>query len=362
MRRSRAGARRAEARGMSPLWTIRGARRRHRRPAARPAARTSVTGISIDSRTLGPGDVFFAIKGERLDGHDFVDRGAARPARRSLVVTEQAAGARTSAPLARRVRRSCSRRWSGSASPARARMHGEDRRGHRLGRQDQHQGDAAPRWRRRAQVHACAGDSFNNHWGVPLTLARMPADADYGIFEIGMNHAGEIRRWSKMVRPHVAIVTTVEPVHLGFFRNRRRRSPRPRPRFSRAGAGRRGGAQPRRSALRRCSPSWRARRGVAQSFRLRRARGAPTSGSTRVAPAGRRFVRHGQDRRRRRSPTGSARPGRHLVQNCARRAGRGARCSAPTWRRWRWRSATLSAPKGRGERHRARPSRPARSR
>jgi UDP-N-acetylmuramoyl-tripeptide--D-alanyl-D-alanine ligase len=59
--------------------------------------------------------------------------------------------------------------------------------------------------------------SYNNHWGVPLTLARMPAEAAYGVFEIGMNHAGEIAPLTRMVRPHVAIITTVEPVHIEFF-------------------------------------------------------------------------------------------------------------------------------------------------
>ena len=59
--------------------------------------------------------------------------------------------------------------------------------------------------------------SFNNHWGVPLTLARMPATTRYAVLEIGMNHPGEIAPLAKLTRPHVAIVTTVEPVHLGFF-------------------------------------------------------------------------------------------------------------------------------------------------
>jgi UDP-N-acetylmuramoyl-tripeptide--D-alanyl-D-alanine ligase len=59
--------------------------------------------------------------------------------------------------------------------------------------------------------------SFNNHWGVPLTLSRMPAETRFGVFEIGMNHPGEIRPLVKMVRPHVAVVTTVEPVHLAHF-------------------------------------------------------------------------------------------------------------------------------------------------
>jgi UDP-N-acetylmuramoyl-tripeptide--D-alanyl-D-alanine ligase len=68
------------------------------------------------------------------------------------------------------------------------------------------------------KVHA-SDKSLNNHWGVPLTLARMPEDCDYAVFEIGMNHPGEIRPLVKMVRPHVAIVTIVAAAHLGFFRN-----------------------------------------------------------------------------------------------------------------------------------------------
>ena len=67
-------------------------------------------------------------------------------------------------------------------------------------------------------VHASVA-SFNNHWGVPLTLARMPETTDYGIFEIGMNHAGEIRPLAGMVRPHIAMVTTIAPAHLGNFRD-----------------------------------------------------------------------------------------------------------------------------------------------
>ena len=61
--------------------------------------------------------------------------------------------------------------------------------------------------------------SYNNHWGVPLTLARMPKAAQYGVFEIGMNHAGEITPLTQMVRPHVAVITTVEPVHLAQFQS-----------------------------------------------------------------------------------------------------------------------------------------------
>src|SRR4030095_11258292 len=59
--------------------------------------------------------------------------------------------------------------------------------------------------------------SFNNHWGVPLTLARMPADTAYGVFEIGMNHPGEITPLVKIVRPHIAVITTAVASHLGHF-------------------------------------------------------------------------------------------------------------------------------------------------
>src|SRR5262249_33140287 len=59
--------------------------------------------------------------------------------------------------------------------------------------------------------------SYNNHWGVPLSLARCPESARYAVFELGMNHAGEIEPLTRLVRPQVAIITTVEPVHLEFF-------------------------------------------------------------------------------------------------------------------------------------------------
>ena len=83
------------------------------------------------------------------------------------------------------------------------------------------------------KVHA-SDKSFNNHWGVPLTLARMPADCDYAVFEIGMNHEGEIRPLVKLVRPHVAVVTLIAAAHLGHFKQRSTRSPAPRPKYSKA--------------------------------------------------------------------------------------------------------------------------------
>src|SRR6185312_11474748 len=66
------------------------------------------------------------------------------------------------------------------------------------------------------ETHASAA-SYNNHWGVPLSLARCPASAKYAVFEIGMNHAGEITPLTKLARPHVAVITAIEPVHLEYF-------------------------------------------------------------------------------------------------------------------------------------------------
>src|SRR5207344_3548432 len=69
---------------------------------------------------------------------------------------------------------------------------------------------------KQGQTHASAA-SYNNHWGVPLSLARCPASAKYAVFEIGMNHAGEITPLTKLARPHVAVITAIEPVHLEYF-------------------------------------------------------------------------------------------------------------------------------------------------
>ncbi len=129
---------------------------------------------------------------------------------------------RAGAPRCRRTRRcsscpTCSKACAISRARARTRDRGQGHRRHRLGRQDRHQGSAAARAvAASGETHASAA-SYNNHWGVPLSLARCPASARYAVFEIGMNHAGEIAPLTRLVRPHVAIVTTVEPVHLEFF-------------------------------------------------------------------------------------------------------------------------------------------------
>ena len=103
--------------------------------------------------------------------------------------------------------------------------------------------------------------SYNNHWGVPLTLARMPRDSDFGIFEIGMNHEGEIRPLTALVRPHVAIVTTIEPVHIEFFRSIWSIADAKGEIFSGMETGRHGGSEPGQPILR---AAFRSRDGIAR--------------------------------------------------------------------------------------------------
>jgi len=177
-------------------------------------AGAEITGISIDSRTLEPGDAFVAIKGDRLDGHDYVAAALEAGASLALVAEERLPDlpedgryVAVEDPLeALRKLGIAARERSGARIVAVTGSVGK------TGTKEALRLTLAPS----GKVHASVA-SFNNHWGVPLTLARMPADTEFGVFEIGMNHAGEITPLVKMVRPHVAIITTVQPVHLEFF-------------------------------------------------------------------------------------------------------------------------------------------------
>ncbi|MEQ1943031.1 UDP-N-acetylmuramoylalanyl-D-glutamyl-2,6-diaminopimelate--D-alanyl-D-alanine ligase [Mesorhizobium sp. VNQ89] len=177
----------------------------------------SVLGISIDTRSLVPGDAFFAIKGEAMDGHDFAT--AAVKAGASLLVVAEGklpALGRLTAPMIVVPDVLVALEKAGQAARARSRAKiiavtgsaGKTSTKEAL----RHALSAV------GKVHASAA-SFNNHWGVPLTLARMHADCDYAVFEIGMNHENEIRPLVKMVRPHVAIVTIIAAAHLGHFQS-----------------------------------------------------------------------------------------------------------------------------------------------
>jgi UDP-N-acetylmuramoyl-tripeptide--D-alanyl-D-alanine ligase len=196
-----------------PLWTSE-AMRSAMHAGINGVLPDAIAGISIDSRTLLPGEAYFAIKGALHDGHDFV--AAALKAGAGLAVVEKAQARKFASDAPLLVVDDVLAALVDLGRVSRARFDGQviavtgsvgktstkEALLHVLSAQ--------------GQTHASAA-SFNNHWGVPLSLARCPATARFAVFEIGMNHAGEIEPLVKMVRPHVAIITTVEPVHLEFF-------------------------------------------------------------------------------------------------------------------------------------------------
>ncbi len=178
--------------------------------AGTASANFDVTGVTFDSREVGSGDLFLALNGETTDGHRFLDQAFAQGAA-GAVVSEQAAHPNvlvddTTAAL------------DALGMAARARMHGKV-----IGVT----GSVGKTGTKEALFAAldrtdpgCAHrsvKSYNNHTGVPLSLARMPASTRFGVFEMGMNHSGELAQLTRLVRPHVAMVTTIAPAHMGFF-------------------------------------------------------------------------------------------------------------------------------------------------
>lgn len=175
----------------------------------------TLSGISIDSRTVEPGEAFFAIAGERFDGHDFATRALSQGAATAVVAEDKlvtlghVSGSLTVVDDVLAALVSLSRAARARSEAGVVAVTGSVGK---TGTKEMLAAALAPD----GPVHSSPA-SFNNHWGVPLTLARLPTEARFGVFEIGMNHAGEIEPLVKLVRPHAAIVTTVEPVHLEFF-------------------------------------------------------------------------------------------------------------------------------------------------
>ena len=196
---------------MNGLWTIDDMARAISawRAGALPDA---VTGISIDSRTIAPGQAFFAIKGDAHDGHDFV--AAALRAGAGLAVVSSTKPAPSDAPLL--IVRDVLGALRRLARAARARTNAQVIAVTGSVGKTSTKEALSLALSRDGETHASVA-SFNNHWGVPLSLARLPTGARYAVFEIGMNHAGEITPLTKLARPHVAVITTVEPVHFEFF-------------------------------------------------------------------------------------------------------------------------------------------------
>jgi UDP-N-acetylmuramoyl-tripeptide--D-alanyl-D-alanine ligase len=198
---------------MSPLWT---AQAIVKATQGTCSGAWTASGVSIDSRSVKPGDLFIALQGPNFDGHRFaldaLKQGAAAALVHSeikdsgeyhnrLIMVKDTFAALQNLAVAARAR-SKARIIAVTGSVGKT----GTKEALKLGLSGV------------GKTHATEGN-LNNHWGVPLSLARMPADAQFGVFELGMNHAGEIAPLSRMVRPHAAIITTVEAAHLEFFQS-----------------------------------------------------------------------------------------------------------------------------------------------
>ncbi|SEL18458.1 UDP-N-acetylmuramoyl-tripeptide--D-alanyl-D-alanine ligase [Roseivivax marinus] len=196
---------------MSVLWTADEAQAATGGRLAGPTDWTA-RGVSIDTRTLRRGDLFVALKDVR-DGHDFVAQALEKGAAAALV-THRPEGVPEDAPLLMvdevlsglealgRRARTRTRAKVVAVTGSVGKTSTKEMLRQVLGGQ--------------GRTHA-AEASYNNHWGVPLTLARMPADTEFAVIEIGMNHPGEIAPLARMAQPDVAIVTTVAAAHLAAF-------------------------------------------------------------------------------------------------------------------------------------------------
>jgi UDP-N-acetylmuramoyl-tripeptide--D-alanyl-D-alanine ligase len=183
--------------------------------AGKLVAPFAASGISIDSRAVNPGGLFIALQGPSFDGHAFV-AAALKAGAAGAIVSRRPDGVAAGAPLvvvadtlhALRDLAAAARRRSAAKVIAVTGSVGKTATKEMLLRA----------FVRQVRTHGTTGN-LNNHIGLPLSVARMPADTEYAVFEIGMNHAGEIEPLSRLARPHVAIVTTVEAVHLENFRD-----------------------------------------------------------------------------------------------------------------------------------------------
>src|SRR6185437_3963608 len=178
-----------------------------------PSRVFEVSGLSIDTRTLKRGDMFVALKGDNRDGHQFVKAALDAGANAALVSQQPADLAADSALL---TVAHTQRALEDLAVASRARSNAK------IVAVTGSVGKTTTKEILRlafgalGTTHASAA-SYNNHWGVPLSLAAMPRETRYGVFEIGMNHFGEILALVGFARPHVALITGIAPAHLEFF-------------------------------------------------------------------------------------------------------------------------------------------------
>ncbi len=194
---------------MSALWS---AAEAAEATGGRATCDWQANGVSIDTRTLAPGDLFVALAAQR-DGHEFVAQALEKGAGAALV-THVPEGVPADAPLLIVDDTLDALTKLGAAARARsnARVVAVTGSVGKTSTKEMLRTALASQ----AQTHA-ADKSYNNHWGVPLTLARMPRTARYAVIEIGMSHPGEIAPLAQLTRPHVGIVTTVAAAHLEAF-------------------------------------------------------------------------------------------------------------------------------------------------
>lgn len=171
-----------------------------------------VGGVAFDSREIGQGDLFFALKGETSDGHLFVEQ-TFRSGAAGAVVSEAIAHPHI---LVSDTIAALDALAIASRNRSEAKIIGVTGSAGKTGTKEALY--AALDRSSRGHAHRSV-KSYNNHVGVPLSLARMPADTQYGVFEMGMNHPGELSALTQLVRPHAAIVTTIAPAHIGFFKD-----------------------------------------------------------------------------------------------------------------------------------------------
>jgi UDP-N-acetylmuramoyl-tripeptide--D-alanyl-D-alanine ligase len=196
-----------------PLWTL-DAMAQAMRAKRRGPLPAGVAGLSIDSRSIDPGEAFFAITGDSRNGHEFVAAALQRGAGLAVVAADRVASMPSSAPLlvVPDVLEALRALAGAGRARSRARFIGVTGSVGKTGTKEALRLALSTD----GETHASLA-SYNNHWGVPLSLARCPQGARYAVLELGMNHAGEIAPLTRLLRPHVAIVTAVEPVHLEFF-------------------------------------------------------------------------------------------------------------------------------------------------
>jgi UDP-N-acetylmuramoyl-tripeptide--D-alanyl-D-alanine ligase len=174
------------------------------------SASFTVGGVAFDSREVGPGDLFIALSGETTDGHRFVDGAMAQGAAGVIVSTS------CDAPHILVSDTSVALNALGTAARNRTKAKIAGVTGS-VGKTGTKEALAAALARaNHGSVHRSV-KSYNNHTGVPLSLARMPGDTAYGVFEMGMSHTGELAALTQLVKPDVALITTIAPAHIEFF-------------------------------------------------------------------------------------------------------------------------------------------------